>query len=278
MVTRNLERIRFITQHFHDLQGLRYGIPLGLVILALGAPPLLRAALCLAALLVLFEAQWYYRSLGHVESQPVDPAAELCPVPIFSPAGPFSRLQGFPQVTPCARHLLITLAVAAALFSMFQAIPPNFLVEEGASLSQHPRIVLEPAPYFGPPLIKVLDGGVVRSPSMVRAVVAQTMYVVHGALLLGLWLWRGRRASQSPHLVLAILLLGLSALGTSLGYLARPDGEIPPIYDLVLPALVYPGMALLLCGSSMLLTGLLDHWQLVRALGGPVAAEEEEYS
>ena len=50
------------------------------------------------------------------------------------------------------------------------------------------------------------------------------------------------------------------------------------LLTVVLPALVYPGMALLLCGSSMVLTGLLDHWQLVRALGGPVAAEEEEYS
>jgi hypothetical protein len=31
MVIRELERIRFITQHFNDLQGLRVGVPLGLI-------------------------------------------------------------------------------------------------------------------------------------------------------------------------------------------------------------------------------------------------------
>ena len=49
----------------------------------------------------------------------------------------------------------------------------------------------------------------------------------YGAFFLGVWFWRGHRESQSLHLVLDIALLGLSALGTSLGYLvARPGGEI----------------------------------------------------
>ena len=42
MKTPDLDRIRFITRHFNDLQGLRYWVPLGLVILGLGgtnAPP-----------------------------------------------------------------------------------------------------------------------------------------------------------------------------------------------------------------------------------------------
>jgi hypothetical protein len=41
-----------------------------------------------------------------------------------------------------------------------------------------------------------------------------------------------------------------------------------PIINFLSPALVYPGVALLLCGSAMSLAGLLDHWQLARALGG----------
>jgi hypothetical protein len=274
MLTRNLERIRFITQHFQDLQGLRYWVPLGLITLALGAPPIPRVVLCLGALLLLFGARRYYRGFGHVEPQPADPAAELCPVPIFSPAGQLSRVEGAQQVTPFARSVLIPLTVAVGLFTFFQCIPPNFLVEGGAG--QPLRVVLEPAPYFGPPLIKVLNGGVARSPSMLRAVVAQTMYVLYGAFFLSVWLWRGRRESQSLPLVLALLLLGLSACGTSLGYLARPDGEIPSFLDRILPALVDSGLAVLFCGSAMILTGLFDHCQLVRVLGRPAAAEDKE--
>lgn len=273
---RHLERIRFITQHFHDLQGLRVGVPVGLITLALVAPALPRIALCVAALLLLLGARRYYRGFGHVEPQPAGPAAELGSVTLYSPAGPLSRLEGFPQVTPRGRNLLITATLAVALFTYFQAIPPNFMVRGDESLGQHPQVLREPAPYLGPPLIKVLDGGVARSPSMLRAVFAQTTYVFFGAFFLSAWLWRGRRESQSLHLMLAILLLGLSALGTSLGYLlARPGGEIPAFFDLILPALVYPGLAVLLCGSAMILTGLFDHWQLVRALGRPVAGEEE---
>lgn len=274
METRDLDRIRFVTWHFNDLQGLQYWAPLGLITLAWAGTTLLRAVLLLGALLLILGARRYYRNtFGEVEHQP---AAELQPVSVFSPAGPMPQLQGAQQVTPILRHFLVTVAMAVVLFSFFQAIPPNFLVQGDESLGQHPQILREPAPYLGPPLIKVLErGAAVRSPSMVKAVFAQSMYVLYGSLFLGLWLWRERRRSQSHHLALAVLLLGLSALGTSLGYLARKDGEIPPFIDSVLPALVYPGLALLLCGSSAVLAGLLDHWQLVRALGRPVAQEED---
>jgi hypothetical protein len=263
METRDLDRIRFVTQHFNDLQGLRYWVPLGVITLGWGGPTFLRVASFLGALLLMLGAKRYYRNAyGEVEQQPVDPV----PVPIFGP--PISRLEGIQQVTPIVRHFLVTVAVAVALFSFCQAVPPNFLVEGDESLDQHPRIFLEPAPSLGPPLIKVLEGAPVRAPSMIRAVVAQTMYVLSGSLFLGIWLWRERRGSH--HLVLAILLLGLSALGTSLGFLAGRNGEIAPNIDFFLPVLVYPGMALLACGSSMILAGLIDHWQLVRALGARV--------
>jgi hypothetical protein len=284
MVIRDLERIRFITQHFNDLQGLRVGVPLGLITLAWGAPALPRAVLWLAALLLLLGARRYYRSLGHVEQQPADPAAELCPASIFNPAGPFSRLDGFQQVTPIARHFLATLAVAVALFSFFQAIPPKFLIQgdgsPGRPLRSVPELAFETR--FEPVFLHGstwLGGLPMKRPdgAGIRAVLAQTMYVLYGSLFLGIWLWRGRHESQRFHLVLAVPLLGLAALGTSLGFFARPGGgDIPPDFALFLPALIDPGTALLLCGSSMILMGLFDHWQLARTLGWSIAAAEEE--
>lgn len=277
METRNLERIRFVTRHFNDLQGLRYAVPLGLLTLAWGGAGLLCGALLLGAFLLFLGARRYYRrTFGEVEQRSPDLAAELSPVFVYGPAGAVSRIEGFRQVTPIARHFLLTLVLALALFSYFQAIPPNFVVEGDASLGQHPRVVQERHPYIGPPVIKVLDGRAVRAPSMRKAVFGQTIYVLYGSVFLGFWLWRGRHPSQSHHLAFAVLFLGLSALGTSLGYIARPGGEIAPLIDSVLPALVYPGLAVLLCGSSMVLAGFLDHWHIVRALGGAVAQGEED--
>jgi hypothetical protein len=276
METRDLDRIRFITRHFNDLQGLRYGVPLGLITLSLGGTTLLRTASFLGAFLLLLGAKRYYRNtFGEVERPQVEPAGELYPVSIFSPAGPIPRLEGSQPVPTVARHFLITLVLAMALFSYFQALPPNIVVNGDESLGQHPQVIPEPAPIFGEPWIGGYpNGNVMRSPSMIRAVFAQMVYVLYGSFLLGVWLWRERRRSQSHYLALAILLLGLAAVGTSLGFLARADGEIARNIDLLLPALVYPGVAALLCGSSMVLAGLLDHWQLVRTFGRPAARME----
>jgi hypothetical protein len=278
METRELERIRFVTRHFNDLQGLRYEVPLGLIALGWGVAAPLRAALFLGAFLLLLGARRHYRnSFGEVEGEPAGSAAELYPVSVFGPAGPIPRLEGFQQVTPFVRHFLITLALAAALFSYFQALVPNFVVLGDESAGQHPQIVTETSPLFRRTSVGPLSmGGAVRPPSMLRAVLAQTLYVLCGAFFLGHWLWRGRRGSQGHHLALSLLLLGLAAFGTSLGFFARQDGGIPRALDLFLPALVYPGVALILCGSSMVLAGLLDHWQLVRTLGWSVMAEGEE--
>jgi hypothetical protein len=271
MKTQDLDRIRFITRHFNDLQGLRYWVPLGLVTLGLGGPALLRVVSILGAGLLMLGAKRYYRAtFGRVERRPVEPAAELYPVSVYSPAGPIPRLAGFRLVTPVARHFLVTMTAAVVVFTYFQAIPPNILVQGNESLGQHPQVYRELFPTYGPPIIvppAYPHGGSVRPPSMLRAVFAQTLYLLCGSLFLGAWLWRERRRSQGHHLALAVLLLGLAALGTSLGFLARADGAIPGTLDLLLPALVYPGIAVLLCGSSMVAAGLLDHLQLVRALG-----------
>ncbi|HEX6900662.1 MAG TPA: hypothetical protein VF789_13135 [Thermoanaerobaculia bacterium] len=274
METPDLERIRFTTRHFHDLQGLRFGVPLGLILLGLGSPAMPRLALFLGALLLILGARRYYRRYGEVE-RPIDPDMDLYPVSIFNLAGPISRLHGHRQVTPVARCLLVTAVLVVLPFAYFQALPPNIVIQGDVSLGQHPQVTSESAPYFGPAWIKEYpNGGRMRPPSMLKAVFAQTAYVLSGALFLGLWLWRGRRLSQGYHLALAVPLLGLAAFGTSLGFFARADGEIPRLLDLVLPALVYPGVALSLCGAAMILAGLLDHWQLVRALGWPEAEEE----
>jgi hypothetical protein len=287
METPDLERIRFTAQHFNDLQGLRYGVPLGLITLGWGGTTPLRIVFFLGALLLLFGARRYYRRFGEVEPRPVDYAAEIS---VFSPAGATPQLEGFRQVTPIMRHLFVTLMLTMILFSLFQVFPRQFQVERHGEAGQHPRItfqtVLErpwivgsqpqPSDIFQPPWVAWVYAKVaVRPPSMLRAVLAQMIYVFYGSLFLGLWLWRGRRRSQSYHLAFAALLLGLSALGTSLGYVARPDGEIVRIFDLLLPALVYPGVAVLLCGSAMVLAGLFDHWQLVAALG-PTGPQVED--
>lgn len=153
MEIRELERIRFVTRHFNDLQGLRYWVPVGLVTLGLGGTTLLRVSLFLGALLLVLRAKGYYRNtFGRVELE-LDPATALYPVSIFGPAGPVPRLEGPQQVTPMARYLFFTMALAVVVFSYFQAIPPNILVQEDAALGQHPQIVPESAPFFGPPWI-----------------------------------------------------------------------------------------------------------------------------
>lgn len=280
METRDLERIRFVTRHFNDLQGLRYGVPLGLVLLGCASPGLLRAALFLGALLLIFGTKRYYqKTFGEVEQRLADPAAEVCPASVYSPAGCLSRIQGFRQVTPFAQCLLATTALVMALFVTCQAVQPSLRVLGDASLGQHPRVVHDPVAHFGKPALTFYPHGrETRPPSMARAMVGQTVLVFSGSFLLGLWLWRERRWSQSHHLFLGALLLGLSALGATLGFIARGDGEIAPLIDRVLPALVYPGQALFLCGSSLVLVGLYDHLQLVRALGHPGAVGEEEKS
>jgi hypothetical protein len=283
MEPRELDRIRFVTRHFNDLQGLRSAVPLGLIACGLGGPALLRAVLFAAAFLLMLGARRYYRSaFGEVEPQPADPAAELCAATVFSPAGPAPRLAGVRQVTPRARQFLITATLAMLLFSTLQAASPYFRVEGGrhARITSLPTGVLErpwivgnqpqPSGIVQPPWVPwVYSKTPVSPPSTLQAVFAQATYLLVGSWCLSLWLWRKRRPSQGYQLALAALLLGLSALGASLGFLARSDGEIAPLVDRLLPALVYPGVALLICGSSLILAGLLDHRQLVRALGRP---------
>ncbi len=286
MESRELERIRFTTQHFNDLQGLRYGVPLGLialggglVLLGWGGPQLLRVLGSAGALALIFGGRRYYEhTFGAVQQPPVQPDTGVYPVSIYSPAGPIPRLALHEQVTPIARTFLVMAILVATVFVYFQVLPPNFVVQGNEALGQHPRILAETEILYAPPFISPWaypTGGPIRSPSMLRAVSAQTLYLLFGCFFLSLWIWRGRHPSQNHLVPLAFLPLSLAALGTSLGYLARRDGVIPPFLDRLLPALVYPGIALLLCGAVTILAGLFDHWHLTQALR-PAASRMED--
>src|SRR6476661_1093435 len=94
MESQELDRIRFVTRHFNDLQGLRYMVPLGLMTLSVGGtthfsswPMVLRGAFILAALVLMLRAKAYYRrTLGEVEPAPA--YAEELESFSFSPVGP----------------------------------------------------------------------------------------------------------------------------------------------------------------------------------------------
>lgn len=283
METRSLERIRFVTRHFNDLQGLRYTVPLGLMALGLGGlihfagRPLayLPAVLFLPALgLLLWAKRHYRRAYGEVEMPMADPV----PVAIFSPAGPVSRIEEIEPAAPILRHLSLTTGLSLTVFLLLHLMPQTHILIRGdEALGQHPRIQLEEeflASAEGRPYMHDIGYCTMRTPAMFRAFSAQTLYLLSGSFFLGLWFWRDRRPSQGHHLGLAVLLLGLSLGGLSLGLLIPFYWQVLRMLDPLLPVLVYPGVALLVCGAAMVLAGLLDHRQLVRTLGRPVQVED----
>ncbi|HEX5714869.1 MAG TPA: hypothetical protein VF179_01845, partial [Thermoanaerobaculia bacterium] len=105
---------------------------------------------------------------------------------------------------------------------------------------------------FWPPWVTVGSEVIYWSgdPAMTRAMLIHMLYGLCGIFFLGTWWMREQRLSQGYYLGIGLLLSGLSALGSWFA-----------------PAAIHLGVALLLCGSSMVLAGLLDHWQLVRVLG-----------
>jgi hypothetical protein len=274
MSAQTLGRIQFVTRHFNDLQGLRYLVPLGLITLSVGGtthfsswPMLLRGAFILTALVLMFRAKAYYRrTLGEVAPAPA--YAEELESLSFSPVGPAPRMPGLEPLTPAVRHALRVMGMAFTLFFVFQAITPNIRVEEGDFLGLRYGItldsVVEAEPSWTRGILSIIQVNI-ASDSTVRAVSGQMVLALCGSFFLGMWLWRERRRSQRHHLALAALLLGLSVFGTCLGYVVWEDRELAVrIINFILPVLVHPWVALLLCGAAMILAGLIDHWQLVR--------------
>jgi hypothetical protein len=232
MEIRDLDRIRFVTRRFSDLQGFRRLVPVGLMILScagltsLTSRPLLllRLVLFAGACLLLFGARRYYRNaFGETEPPEAEPVAELSSL-LLTAAGPAERPQ---PVIPIVPRFLIIGGVACAVFILFQLL-------------------------FWPPWVTV-DSEVIYwsgDPAMTRAMLIQMLYGLCGLFFLGTWWLREHRPSQGYHLGIGLLLSALSMLG--------------PWFT---PTAVHFGTALLVCGSSMVLAGLLDHWQLVRVLG-----------
>lgn len=280
MEPQDLDRVRFVTRHFNDLQGLRWAVPLGAVALSLGGavhfagwPPYVVLLTALGALLLRLAARLYYtHSFGTVEAQPAYMPGELHTLSVYSPAGPTQRLVGFQQMRPVTRHFLATIGLVVTLIYLFEYLPPNLVVTGSEALGRHPQIQSVTVDIYDPPIEWMAAlGGLFKSPGTFRAVYAQVIYAFFAAIFLGVWLWRERRPSQRYHLALGVALLALALLGASLGFFAR--GGPPPLVDFLLPALVYPGIALLLCGVAVTLAGVADHLQLARGLGQP--AEEE---
>jgi hypothetical protein len=234
METPDLDRIRFVTRRFNELQGLRYQVPIGLMTLSVAGAPLrsgwplaiLRAVLISGGLFLLLGAKRYYRTtFGEVERWVSPPAMELYPLSILGHVGPALRL---PPVIPAVWRFLLALWLGVAVFFLFQIL-------------------------FWPPWIQVTYKLIwTGSLPEARALSAQVMYALFGSLFLGLWWLRERHPAQSYPLGIGILLSSLSVLG--------------PWF---VPEAINLQVALLLSGSSMVLTGLLDHWQLVRVLGRP---------
>jgi hypothetical protein len=235
---RDFDRIRFVTRHFHSLQGLRHLVPLGLITLSAAAcftkGPLLflGAVPFLGACLLLLGAQRYYEhTFGQAEPQQAPrPAAATSGVSIYNSAGPAPWLESPPSPISTWQRTVLLIALAPVLFLLFQNLiaPPWVTFPSGMTL---PRPFEVPA--FG-------------------AFPALLLYALYGSLFLSIWLLQERRLSQSYHLGFGVLLLGFSAASAP------------------------PWAAPLLCGSAMILAGLLDHCRLARALGPAVQESEED--
>jgi len=237
MEIQDLDRIRFVTRHFHDLQGLRSLVPIGLIALSaggvagatspallfLGAVPFLAAVLLLAG-----AGRYYLNAFGEVEAPRARPAAQPYALSVFNPAGSTPWLDSSPQAIPSGRRLPMILMMAPAVFAVFQILfwPPWIKLDS--------VVIYEGSASFVP-----------MSPVAFGALSTLLLYALCGSFFVGLWLLQQRRLSQSYHLALGALLLGLAALP-----------GVSPLW-----------VALLLCGSSLVLAGLLDHRELVRALG-----------
>jgi hypothetical protein len=230
MTTLDIDRIRFVTRYFNELQGLRKMVPLGLAQMLVGASDLFpRLAILLllvplgVVVLSLRTDPYYRRTFGVVEQPPAGLPS------IYSPAGPaplaISR-------QPAKRTMLTLTLMGCLLFLILRAIAALTTESYGGHLVA-----------FG-----------------------QGMYISYGFGLVGIWLRRERRLSQSYYLVFGALLLGLAVLGASLALVPPALWHIPHILYACLVSLTCLEMALMLCGGTFFICGLLDHLQIVRVL------------
>ena len=254
---KDLDRIRFVTRHFHELRGLLQ-VPPGMLLLGGGAiyfvhslsPPLIWLLLFVlipGQMGVFLLASWYYeRTFGHVERLPRDLPLQPVPLSIYSSAGTTLRLARQP-LSPERLRAGLVAALALVLFSTLRAINPTVTIQWGN--------VTEPR----------------WMPFLVQA-----MYFLSGMAFLGTWLRRERRLSQAYYLVFAFLMLGLAALGFSEGLvfpILLNQGTGRAATMILLPALHSIWVVQILYGAAIVLAGLLDHLQLLCILRQPAVAE-----
>ncbi|MFY9820691.1 MAG: hypothetical protein WAM82_04865 [Thermoanaerobaculia bacterium] len=263
MNTADLDQIQFVTRHFNELQGLRLMMPAGLIALGLAfavgfhnvPAQIFSVVVVVGAILLRVRLRSYYQTrFGEVES----PAPGLEPILSLSPAGAATAVAG-PRgfLNSGARRIGTFVGLAFIPFSILWMMSPAVVIDQPTDWS---RLASQTVMVGGAPILKL-------DPSSLLMM----MYFLCGSLFLGTWLWRGRRLSQSFYLVIGLLLLGLATLGASLGYVLQSlfDRGIARIAQVFVPPLSSLPITLVLCGAAFVLAGLLDHWQLVRALGRP---------
>lgn len=229
MEIREFDRIRFVTRRFGELQGFRRLVPLGLLALS-GAGLISSPGLpLLLSLAMIAGACLLFLGAGRYYRHTFGETEPLEAEPVAE-LSPLILADGTVhqprQVIPAVPRLLLLGGIACAVFILFQFL-------------------------LWPPWVTI-DSEVVHwsgDPAMTRTMFIQMLYGLCGVFFLGTWWLREQRPSQGYHLAIGLLLSALSALG--------------PWFA---PAAVHFGTALLLCGSSLVLAGLLDHWQIVRVL------------
>ncbi len=243
---KDLDRIRFVTRHFHELRGLLQ-VPTGIFLMAGGAVFLVHSRLLgwllmfimISAPLGVFflSSRYYERTFGHVERLPRNLPLQPDPLSIYSSAGTTLRLARQPVSHEWLRGGLVA-ALVLVLFSALRAINPAVTVRWG-NITE-PRWI----------------------PFLVQA-----MYFLFGMAFLITWLQRERRLSQAYYLVFAVLMLALAALGSTEGLvfpILLNQGTGRAATMILLPVLHNISVPQVLYGAAIILVGLLDHFQLVR--------------
>jgi hypothetical protein len=269
MTTQDVDRIRFVTRHFNELQGLRTTVPLGLFLLAFGlghslpvAPLLFVAAIAILLISVLMRKRlgaYYQRTFGEVERLPAAAGVQLSPLSASAMSTTPMGLDWRSAKT--VLPLLIPVGLAAVLLlGLWMASPVKILAQPGAGWN----------PWFPhtPLTLKTSSSLAGASGPGTGPMFCEAAYVVCGGIFVGIWLVRERRRSQSYYLAFAALLLGLATLGAGLGIVlpALSTGGAARVAEYFLPFLAHYSLAELLCGTVLVIVGLLDHLQIVRVL------------
>ena len=244
MNAQSLDRIRFVTRHFTELQGLGTLVPLGVIFISQGVVHLSRhrpfvylveimiSLGCCAAVLLLH--RYYRQTFGEVEQRQAGLGVGGSSLPVYSPAGRTPVAAGTRPLNPKLRWLILATVAYALLILLKAILPAATLIANSAD------------PWF-----------------------AQAWYYGWGTVFLALWFFRWERSpSQMYYLAIGLLLLGLAVLGTFWGLILPElrNLKIGSLLQLLPPLLAYRTWAQILCGASLVLAGLLDHLQLVRVL------------